>query len=42
MYSFEQLTAVGAANQHDVEALCSDFPNRVEECLAANGAKLTY
>ena len=41
-WSRRLLRAVDAANQHDVEGLCADFPNRVEECLAASGAKLSY
>ena len=41
-WSRRMLRAVEAANQHDAEALCADFQNRVEECLVANGAKLSY
>ena len=40
--SRRMLRAVDVANQHDAEALCADFQNRLEECLAANGAKLSY
>ena len=41
-WSRRMLRAVDAANRHDAEALCADFQNRLEECLAANGAKLSY
>ena len=27
---------------YDAEALCRQFPDRVEECFAAEGARLSY
>ena len=41
-WSRRLLQAVDAANQYDVEALCLDFPRRIEDCLAADGAKLSH
>ena len=41
-WSRRMVRAVDEANQYDVEALCTDFPDRIQECLAADGAKLSY
>ena len=41
-WSRRMVRAVDEANQYDVEASCTDFPDRIQECLAADGAKLSY
>ena len=41
-WSRRMMRAVGEANLSDVNGLCRQFPERVEECIAAGGAKLAY
>ncbi len=41
-WSRRMMKAVGAANQKDVEGLCRSFPGRVDECILADGARLSY
>ena len=41
-WSRRMMRAIDEANQYDVEALCMDFPDRIQECLTADGAKLSY
>ena len=41
-WSRRMMKAVDAANQKDVEGLRRSFPDRVDECILADGAKLSY
>ena len=41
-WSRRMMQAVGEANSKDVEGLCLQFPDRIDECLACDGARLAY
>ena len=41
-WSRRMMQAVGEANLGDVDGLCRQFPERLEECIAEGGAKLDY
>ena len=41
-WSRRMMQAVGEANLGDVDGLCHQFPERVEECIAVDGGKLDY
>ena len=41
-WSRRMMAAVGEANLGDVDGLCKQFPERLEECVAAGGNKLDY
>ena len=41
-WSRRMMAAVGEANLGDVDGLCRQFPERLEECVAAGGNKLDY
>ncbi len=40
-WSRRMMKAVDAASQKDVEGLCRSFPDRVGECILADGARLS-
>ena len=41
-WSRRMMQAADEANNNDVAGLCLQFPDRTDECLASDGARLAY